>query len=60
LRQAGFFVMLGGMNARKLQRLKKDLDAYVADIASGIGRSERKFWCETCLRGLLLEARWVM
>jgi SRSO17 transposase len=47
--------MLDGMNARKLQRLKRDLEAYVSDIASGIGRSDRKFWCQTYLRGLLLD-----
>lgn len=38
------------MTTRTLQKLKKDLKAYVSDIAFGIGRSERKFWCQTYLR----------
>ena len=43
------------MKTRNLQKLKTNLDAYVADIASGIGRSERKFWCMTYLRSVLLD-----
>ena len=38
------------MKTRLLEKLKRDLEAYVSDIASGIGRSERKFWCQTYLR----------
>ncbi len=46
---------LRGIETRKRPKLKKDLEAYVADIASDIGRSERKFCCMTYLRGLLLD-----
>jgi SRSO17 transposase len=47
--------MLPSMNARKLQNLKARLQSFVADVAAGIGRSERTFWCTTYLRGLLLD-----
>jgi SRSO17 transposase len=47
--------MLLRMNARKLQQLKADLLSFVEDVAAGIGRSERKHWCMTYLRGLLLD-----
>jgi SRSO17 transposase len=53
--QIDFGVRLCGMKTRHLEKLKRDLEAYVSDIASGIGRSERKFWCMTYLRGLLLD-----
>jgi len=43
------------MKTRNLQKLKKNLESYVADIASGLGRSEWKFWCISYLRGLLLD-----
>lgn len=49
--------MHGGMNTRSLQRLEDDPDWYTADIASGIGPSERKCGCETCLRGLLVDGK---
>jgi hypothetical protein len=38
--QIGFFFRLRVMKTRTLQKLKRDLEAYVSDIASGIGRSE--------------------
>ena len=47
--------MLPGMNARKLHKLKNEMQAFVEDVAAGIGRSERKHWCSTYLRGLLLD-----
>ena len=31
------------------------MQAFVADVTVGIGRSERKHWCSTYLRGLLLD-----
>lgn len=43
------------MNARKLHKLKNEMQAFVEDVAAGIGRSERKHWCSTYLRGLLLD-----
>ncbi len=43
------------MNARKLHNLKNEMQAFVEDVAAGIGRSERKHWCSTYLRGLLLD-----
>jgi len=43
------------MKTRKLEKLKRDLEGYVSDIASGIGRREATFWCMTYLRGLLLD-----
>ena len=43
------------MKTRNLQKLKKNLESYVADIASGLGRSEWTFWCISYLRGLLLD-----
>ena len=55
LRQIGFFFRPRVMKSRTLRKLKRDLKAYVSGIASGIGRSERKFWCQTYLRGLLLD-----
>jgi SRSO17 transposase len=47
--------MLLRMNARKLQQLKADLLRFVEDVAADIGRRERKHWCMTYLRGLLLD-----
>jgi SRSO17 transposase len=47
--------MLPAMNARKLHTLKNEMQAFVEDVAAGIGRSERKQWCSTYLRGLLLD-----
>ena len=47
--------MLSLMNARKLQNLKSRLQSFVEDVTAGIGRSERKYWCTTYLRGLLLD-----
>jgi len=47
--------MLPAMNARKLHKLKNEMQAFVEDVAAGIGRSERKHWCSTYLRGLLLD-----
>ncbi|MEN9666456.1 MAG: hypothetical protein RLZZ326_2819 [Planctomycetota bacterium] len=43
------------MKTRHLEKLKRGLEAYVSDIASAIGRSERKFWCMTYVSGLLLK-----
>lgn len=40
--QISFVVMLRGMNARKLHKLKNEMQAFVEDVAAGIGRSERK------------------
>ena len=47
--------MLSRMNARKLQNLKSRLLSFVEDVTPGIGRSERRYWCTTYLRGLLLD-----
>lgn len=43
------------MNTRKLENLKAELQSFVEDVTAGIGRSERKHWCSTYLRGLLLD-----
>jgi hypothetical protein len=37
------------MKARKVENLKTDLQAFVEDVAAGIERSERKFWCSRYL-----------
>jgi SRSO17 transposase len=55
LSQIGFRIMLPAMNARKLHKLQREMQAFVEDVAAGIGRSERKQWCSTYLRGLLLD-----
>jgi SRSO17 transposase len=55
LSEISFRVMLPAMNARKLHKLKNEMQAFVEDVAAGIGRSERRHWCSTYLRGLLLD-----
>jgi len=47
--------MLPAMNVRKLHKPKDEMRAFVEDVGAVIGRSERKHWCSTYLRGLLLD-----
>lgn len=43
------------MDARKLSRLRKDLALFLDDVVGTLGHARRRRWCETYVRGLLLD-----
>ncbi len=43
------------MDARTLTKLKKDLASFLDEVAGSLGHPRRRRWCETYLRGLLLD-----
>lgn len=43
------------MAARKLFKLRKDLASFLDDVAGNLGHPRRRRWCETYLRGVLLD-----
>jgi SRSO17 transposase len=45
------------MDARKLSRLRKDLTSFLDDVVGDLGHARRRRWCETYLRGVLLDGQ---
>src|SRR6478735_1424541 len=43
------------MDARTLEKLRKELAIFLDQIAGGLGHPRRRRWCEVYLRGLLLD-----
>ena len=43
------------MDARKLTKLRKDLTSFLDDVVGTLGHPRRRRWCETYLRGVLLD-----
>lgn len=43
------------MDARKLSKLRKDLASFLDDVVGTLGHARRRRWCETYVRGLLLD-----
>ena len=43
------------MDARTLAKLKKDLTSFLDDVAGTLGNPRRRRWCESYLRGVLLD-----
>jgi SRSO17 transposase len=46
---------IGGMDARKLTKLRKDLASFLDDVVGTLGNARRRRWCETYVRGVLLD-----
>ncbi|MDA7979705.1 MAG: IS701 family transposase [Pirellulales bacterium] len=45
------------MDARKLLRLRKDLASFLDEVVGSLGHPRRRRWCETYLRGVLLDGQ---
>jgi SRSO17 transposase len=45
------------MDAGKLTKLQRDLTSFLDDVAGSLGHPRRRRWCETYLRGLLLDGQ---
>jgi SRSO17 transposase len=45
------------MDARKLRKLRKDLSAFLDAVVGTLGNSRRRRWCETYVRGVLLDGQ---
>jgi SRSO17 transposase len=45
------------MDARKLRKLRKDLAAFLDAVVGTLGNSRRRRWCETYVRGVLLDGQ---
>jgi len=45
------------MDARKLTKLRKDLTAFLDAVAGTLGNPRRRRWCETYVRGVLLDGQ---
>ena len=43
------------MDARRLTKLRKDLALFLDDVVGTLGNTRRRRWCETYLRGVLLD-----
>ena len=43
------------MDARRLTKLRKDLALFLDDVVGMLGNTRRRRWCETYLRGVLLD-----
>jgi SRSO17 transposase len=43
------------MDERKLTKLRKDLTAFLDDVAGALGHPRRRHWCDAYLRGILLD-----
>jgi len=46
---------IGGMDARKLSKLRKDLAAFLDVVVGTWGNARRRRWCEAYVRGVLLD-----
>ncbi len=45
------------MDARKLAKLRKDLTAFLDAVVGTLGNARRRRWCETYVRGVLLDGQ---
>jgi SRSO17 transposase len=45
------------MNPRKLQKIRKELEAFLLELTQDMGRSERRRWAGAYVRGLLLDGQ---
>ena len=45
------------MDARKLSKLRKDLAAFLDAVVGTLGNARRRRWCETYVRGVLLDGQ---
>lgn len=43
------------MDARELTKLRKDLASFLDDVVGTLGNARRRRWCETYVRGVLLD-----
>lgn len=43
------------MDTRKLTKLRKDLASFLDDVVGTLGNARRRRWCETYVRGVLLD-----
>jgi SRSO17 transposase len=48
---------ISGMDARKLIKLRKDLASFLDDVVGTLGNSRRRRWCESYVRGVLLDGQ---
>jgi len=48
---------IGGMDARKLSKLRKDLVAFLDAVVGTLDNSRRRRWCEAYVRGVLLDGQ---
>jgi SRSO17 transposase len=48
---------ISGMDARKLTKLRKDLASFLDDVVGTLGHPRRRRWCETYVRGVLLDGQ---
>jgi SRSO17 transposase len=48
---------ISGMDARKLTKLRKDLASFLDDVVGTLGNSRRRRWCESYVRGVLLDGQ---
>jgi SRSO17 transposase len=48
---------MGGMDARKLSKLRKDLVAFLDAVVGTLGNARRRRWCEAYVRGVLLDGQ---
>jgi len=45
------------MDARKLTKLRRDLTSFLDDVVGTLGNARRRRWCETYVRGVLLDGQ---
>jgi SRSO17 transposase len=48
---------IDGMDARRLIKLRKDLGAFLDAVVGTLGNTRRRRWCETYVRGVLLDGQ---
>jgi SRSO17 transposase len=48
---------IGGMDARKLVKLRRDLVAFLDAVVGTMDNARRRRWCETYVRGVLLDGQ---
>lgn len=48
---------MSSMDARKLLRLRRDLASFLDDVVGTLGNARRRRWCETYVRGVLLDGQ---
>jgi SRSO17 transposase len=57
LAELAFAGKISGMDARKLSKLRKDLTSFLDGVVGDLGHARRRRWCETYLRGVLLDGQ---
>jgi SRSO17 transposase len=57
LAESGIGAKINVMDARKLSKLRKDLSSFLDEVVGDLGHARRRRWCETYLRGVLLDGQ---